>query len=202
MNYVERMQAACKIARTLDVWPPFAGPATDGDIRRAEQLLGLKLSGSYRTFVRLLGQQNDFGFCGVDKAYGDEAGAVWETRVLREKHELPQYYLVVGLNENADEALVLDTRIETAPGEHPVYAMVLPGWRKSIQKVNDSFVEFFEWAMNIQPSKKPSKVATAKQQQKKSAKRAKLKRTKTKRTSAPGKRRTKSTKKAAKPRGR
>jgi hypothetical protein len=162
----------------MSVFPPFAGPAAEGDIQRAEQLLGLKLSGSYRTFVRLLGEQNDFGICGVDKSHGAEAGTVWVTRILRDYYGLPRHYLAAWQNEGADEALVLDTSVETSPGEHPVYGMYLPNWQTSMERAFDSFLEFFERAFHLQRSPRRAKNDAAPRPARKKATAIKTARTK------------------------
>src|SRR5262245_13614214 len=156
MSYEQRMLAACETARQASSGHRrFTGPAPEHDIQRTEQLIGLRLTGSFRTFVEQLGSQNDFGFFGVNTEYGDEAGTAWVTRVLREDG-LPEHYLVVWQDEGQGTTCVLDTSVETAQGEHPVYELFAPSWQETIRKTFDSFVEFFEYYYQIPATAQPA----------------------------------------------
>jgi hypothetical protein len=73
---------------------PFTGAGAAKEIDRVAKALGLKITGSYRTFIRQLGSENDFGLNGVNNEYRN-AGTLWTTRVMRKEYGLPRHYLVV-----------------------------------------------------------------------------------------------------------
>jgi predicted DNA-binding WGR domain protein len=139
-----------------DVFPPFSGPVSEREIDRVQRTLKLPITGSYREFVRQLGDQQDFGICGVNVEYKD-AGTLWGTRLMRKEYGLAKHYLVVYVDEGHDEALALDCSQSKADGEYPLYFFHPPDWEGTLTKVSDSFIDWFEQHFEIRTEKKNQK---------------------------------------------
>jgi hypothetical protein len=67
----------------------------------------------------------------------------------------------------------LDTSVETAPGEHPVYHISPEIWQETMAKAFDSFIEFFEHYYEVPHSKSRTKRKSQKSRPAASAKREK-----------------------------
>ena len=153
MDPIRRMRdAADSVQESVDVFPAFTGPAPDKHIDAVAKELSLPIEGSYREFCRLLGDQNDFGFCGVNTEYPD-AGTLWATRYMRRERGLSENYLVVWIDEGYNEAIVLDCGQPQKRGEFPVYALYTADWRESLTSVAGSFVDAFEAHYGLRPPK-------------------------------------------------
>ena len=150
MTPIDRMKAAAEKSQAIDMWPPFAGPMPDEEIEKVATKLGVPITGSYREFIRLLGEQNDEGICGLDIEYPD-GGTLWATGLMREENKLSSSYLVVWTNEAFDRACIMDCSDPQSDGEFPVYAVAPESWNTERERVADSFVEFFEKCCDIQP---------------------------------------------------
>lgn len=166
MNHIERMSAAVQHVQDNDLaaWP-FSGPAPDMEIDEVAKKMGCQITGSYREFIRLLGDQTDGGFRGVNMEYL-HSGVVGTTKIVREEHNMPNHYLVVWNDESFTDLCIMDCSDPQGNGEFPVYQIILDFWEDSRTKIANSFVEFFEDFFDIKngkptktlpPEKKPAR---------------------------------------------
>ena len=145
------MRSAVELSPQIDVFPPFSGPASDEEIDRVAKKLGLPITGSYREFTRLLGDEIDSGFAGVNMEHIG-GGTLWTTEYMRKQHNLPSNYLVVWDDDGGQVAYVMDCSDPQADGEFPVYRTYPHEWESMTTRVADSFVEYFEHYFALLPA--------------------------------------------------
>lgn len=135
---IELFRKAAEIIGGLDIFPPFTGGVSEKDIEKEESALKLPIRGSFREFLLRFGAQQDEGFEGIDLKFG---GRISERTPDFWEDGLPNSHIVVFFEGST--CYSMDTSKPTFKDEYAIFEFDFDEPKESLQRVADSFCEFF-----------------------------------------------------------